>query len=286
MTVEVLKYAAFTDGGHGGNPAGVVLDTDVLTDDQMLAIAEAIGFSETAFLSDDRRRLRFFSPQAEVAFCGHATIATAVALADRDGPGTHRLQTAAGPVTIETAAGATGVRAALTSPPATTRPADPDVVVEALAAFGWTQEELDPAYPTHVANAGNDHLVLGLRRLETLSRFDYDFDTLAGLMSDQGWTTVHAFVPVSPGVFRARNAFPPGGVREDPATGAAAAAFAGYLRGLGLVSPPDRFTVHQGVELGRPSVLEVELRPGDPRVRVSGAATRLGLSPYDDLDHL
>ena len=98
MSAHVLRYAAFTDRGAGGNPAGVVLGAGTLTDAQMLAIAAAIGYSESAFVVDgpnepggraegpDEATLRFFSPVAEVAFCGHATVATAVALAERRGP--------------------------------------------------------------------------------------------------------------------------------------------------------------------------------------------------------
>jgi PhzF family phenazine biosynthesis protein len=83
--VDVLRYSAFTTDPSGGNPAGVILDTGALADTAMLAVAARIGYSETAFVTarDEaarRYRLRYFSPRAEVAFCGHATITTAVAL--------------------------------------------------------------------------------------------------------------------------------------------------------------------------------------------------------------
>jgi PhzF family phenazine biosynthesis protein len=107
MTVEVLRYSAFTRDGAGGNPAGVVLHAECLTDAQMQSIAQEIGYSETAFVLPHpsggerlRLRLRYFSPRAEVAFCGHATIATAVALAERNGPGEVEVSTMAGAVTV------------------------------------------------------------------------------------------------------------------------------------------------------------------------------------------
>ncbi len=89
---EVLRYAAFTGDPRGGNPAGVVLDAAGLGDAQMLAIAADVGYSETAFITargpqSDELVVRYFSPLAEVPFCGHATIATAVAWADRHGHG-------------------------------------------------------------------------------------------------------------------------------------------------------------------------------------------------------
>jgi PhzF family phenazine biosynthesis protein len=283
MSAEVLQYAAFADDVDGGNPAGVVLDADALTAAQMLAIAEAIGFSETAFVTEGGHGLRFFSPKAEVAFCGHATIATAVAMAERDGAATRELATAAGVVAVEVSGEPGALAATFASPATSTRPAPEAVVSRALAALGWSRDELDARYPVHVANAGNDHLMLGLSRLETLAGFDYDYASLAALMEQEGWTTVHAFVARERDEFRARNAFPPGGVHEDPATGAAAAAFAAYLRDLGLLTPPGRITIHQGVELGRPSVIVAEVLAGDPRVRITGRAVRLALSPYDGL---
>ena len=79
---DVRRYAAFSDDPQGGNPAGVVLDATGLDDAAMLAIAAEVGYSETAFITEDRGggtyRVRYFSPLAEVSFCGHATVATAL----------------------------------------------------------------------------------------------------------------------------------------------------------------------------------------------------------------
>lgn len=282
MIPEVLRYAAFTDSGSGGNPAGLVLDATGLTDSQMLAIAHDVGYSETAFVVPDpdstdprRRRLRYFSPVAEVAFCGHATIATAVALAEREGPGHLQLTTMAGPVPVNTFSDEAGISATLTSPPAHTRPVEADVLHRTLAALRWSPEHLDPRFPAHVAHAGNDHLILAVDTFERLADFDYDYAALERLMSEEGWTTVHAFWAEGPATFHARNAFPPGGVVEDPATGAAAAAFGGYLRALALAPVPGQLTVHQGEHMGSPSRLLVDLDVGTETVRVTGAATQL-----------
>jgi len=282
MSVEVLRYAAFTDSGSGGNPAGVVLDAAGLSDRQMLAIAQDVGFSETAFVlpdaggSDPRRLgLRYFSPVAEVAFCGHATIATAVAIAERAGAGRLHLSTPAGPIVVDTAIDDSGTSATLTSPPAGTAPVHADVLQRTLAALRWSVDDLDPRYPVHVANAGNDHLLLAAGTLDRLAAFEYDYPALERLMSEVGWTTVHAFWAETPTTFHARNAFPPGGVVEDPATGAAAAAFGGYLRALALVPVPGLISIRQGEHMGSPSRLLVHLDAGTETVRVTGAATRL-----------
>lgn len=274
MTSEVLRYAAFTDSGTGGNPAGVVLDAGSLNDSEMLAIAQDVGYSETAFVVPTETttiRVRYFSPLAEVTFCGHATVATAVALADRDGPGELDRITLAGPIRATSTTTGPGMVATLTSPATRTRPLTETVLSEALAAIGWEPADLDPTYPPHVAFAGNDHLVLGVTSLATLAGLDYDFEPLAALMRQERWTTVHLFWAEGDGVFHMRNAFLPGGVVEDPAT----AAFGGYLRSLGLVRLPARLTLLQGRDMGRPSRLLVDLDPDADTVRVTGSATRL-----------
>ncbi len=123
----VLRYAAFTDQGRGGNPAGVVLDARALTDAERQDIARAVGYSETAFVEETAEagtfRVRYFSPLAEVAFCGHATIAAAVAIAERRGSGPLSFDTQAGLVGVDTVDGTHGLTATLTSVATRTRPA-------------------------------------------------------------------------------------------------------------------------------------------------------------------
>ena len=273
---RVLRYAAFTDQGSGGNPAGVVLDAAGLDDGVRLAVAARLGYSETAFVEAEGGRgeykVRYFSPQAEVAFCGHATIAAAVAIADRDGPGLLQFSTLSGLVAVQTRVTPEGTTATLTSVPTHTRPARFKELDAALAALRWQRSDLDLHYPAHVAYAGNDHLVLAVRERSLLAALDYDFPTLGALMAQRAWTTVHLVWAESQTVFHARDPFPPGGVIEDPATGAAAAAFGGYLRTLGLVALPARITILQGADMGRPSRLLVDLSTDGDRVQVTGAA--------------
>ncbi len=124
-----------------------------------------------------------------------------------------------------------------------------------------------------MAFAGAWHPVLAARTRARLAELDYDFERLGALMATRGWTTVALVHREHPTLFHARNPFPPGGVREDPATGAAAAALGGYLRELGLVEPPVTVTVRQGDDMGRPGVLTVDI-PADPAsgISVSGSA--------------
>ena len=273
---EVLRYAAFSTDPAGGNPAGVVLDAGGLDERAMQAIAAEVGYSETAFLvpvSAGRHRVRYFSPLAEVAFCGHATIASAVALAHRDGPGELLFDTNAGEIAVRTEQGADAVLASLVSVPTTTRPATDGELSALLGALRWAPDDLDPAWPAHVANAGNDHPVLAAASRARLADLDYDFAALGDLMRERGWTTIALFWPEDEHTVHTRDPFPVGGVVEDPATGAAAAAFGGYLRSTGRVGAPRRLLLVQGEDMGRRSELVVDVAPDDPRVTVSGSAT-------------
>ena len=282
--IEVLRYTAFTSVPDGGNPAGLVLDASALTDAAMQAIAAEVGYSETAFLFPDAAdprafEARYFAPCAEVAFCGHATIAAGVALGERLGPGRFVLRTRAGSVPVVAEADADGrLRAALTSvqPDLTDLP-DADLVA-VLAALHWSRSDLDPALPPRVAYAGVRHPVIAAATRERLADLHYDFDALHTLMRGRGWTTLQLVWRAASDTFFVRDPFPVGGVVEDPATGAAAAAFGHYLRELDLITLPVRLTLHQGDDLGRPSVLTVDVDDGDPRIRVSGHAVRLATS--------
>src|SRR3954447_8241896 len=145
---EILRIAAFTDDPNGGNPAGVVLDATGLSDEEMLGIAAELAYSESAFVTareDGDFDVRYFSPEAEVPFCGHATIATAVAMGD----GTRTLHTKSGPVTVTTTAGA----ATLVSPEPYTEDAPQALLDEALQTLGWQQDDLDPGLAPRIAYA-------------------------------------------------------------------------------------------------------------------------------------
>ena len=270
MSTEILRYAAFTDTPEGGNPAGVVLDASGLGDAEMQAIAADVGYSETAFVTaadGDDLVVRYFSPLAEVPFCGHATIATGVAWGDRHGDGLLAMTTPAGLVEVKVADGV----ATLTSVEPSSAELDEDDLDVILYALRWKRSDLDPSIPPRVAYAGAHHPVLAVAESDRLASLDYEFDRLAALMAARDWTTVQLVHRTGPDRFRSRNPFPPGGVVEDPATGAAAAAFGGYLRELGAVSPPATVTIDQGIELGRPSLLTVTI-PVAGGISVAGTA--------------
>lgn len=276
----LLRYAAFTDTPQGGNPAGVMIDADGLSDARMQAIAADIGYSETAFLTATgagRYRVRYFSPRAEVPFCGHATIASAIALFHSAGETSLRFETSVGEVLAEVFAGADGPVATLTSVVPRVEAAAPELVAEVLAALHWREDELDSALPPRMAFAGARHLILAAATRARLRDLDYDFDALEKIQHAHDITTVDLIWRETQILFHARNLFPVGGVVEDPATGAAAAALGGYLRALGLLDVPGTIEIHQGDDMGRPSRLRVEIGK-EGGIRVGGHAVPINVA--------
>lgn len=277
---KVLRFSAFTFRGEGGNPAGVVLDARSLDADAMQSIAAEVGYSETAFLfprplEPNVFEVRYFSPRAEVPFCGHATIAAAVAVVDSTPADALIFHTPAGFVSVNTKITRSGTVAQLTSIAPRVAVPDPDLVTRVFDALRWSIEDVDPDYPLRLANAGAEHLIVVVKTRERLSQLQYDFDALAQVMSDYGLITCQLIWPQSKKRYLSRNPFPPGGVIEDPATGAAAAAFGGYLRELGMIGTTAAFTIMQGIEMGRPSQIQVRVLEGEPGVMVSGTAIAL-----------
>jgi len=278
---EILRYAAFSRDPAAGNPAGVVPDATGLTASEMQSIAAEVGFSETAFLFPDsadpsQLTVRYFSPLAEVTFCGHATIASAVALAERQGPGRIVLDTMAGEVVVHSRYDEQGALvAALTSVSPRVEELAAGDLDELLGSLGWDAADLDPALPSRVAYAGAWHPVLAVTSRARLAALDYDFDRLARLMGARDWTTIQLVWRETGQRFHVRNPFPPGGVVEDPATGAAAAAFGAYLRAVEGVKPPQQVTLVQGEDMGRPSRLTVDIPVGDGPITVAGHAVAM-----------
>ncbi|SHL82480.1 PhzF family phenazine biosynthesis protein [Rhodanobacter sp. OK091] len=271
---EVLRIAAFADGDAGGNPAGVLI-ADALPDAAVMQrIAADVGFSETVFATrqGDSWRVRYFSPESEVPFCGHATIALGAALALAQGDGVFALTLNEAKITVEGRSVGGMLSAALQSPPTRSAPASQALVDEALALFGYIREDLDPRLPPALIHGGADHLALALRSREALAAMAYELDPGRTLMRNAGLVTILLAHTQTPQRFHTRNPFASGGVYEDPATGAATAAFAGYLRDLDWPHGGD-IEVVQGVDMGCPSRLRAEI-PTEPgsSIRVSGTA--------------
>lgn len=278
--MRVERIAAFSDAGEGGNPAGIVITDQFPDEDEMRRIAAEVGYSETAFAMPDgdpyRWRVRYFSPESEVPFCGHATIALGAALAGEAGEGRFALRLNTAEISVEAGRSEGFLAAALQSPPTHSTAARKELLEKALALFGYTAAELDPSLPPAEIHAGADHLLLALKNRGDLAAMTYDLDAGRTLMREYGLVTIMLVYARSETEFDVRNAFASGGVLEDPATGAAAAAFAGYLRDLNWPHR-NRITIIQGEDMGARSSITAEFddKPGSS-IRVSGATRVIG----------
>lgn len=270
--MNVLKLAAFSQNGQGGNPAGVAFYDEMPSESEMLAIAKEVGYSETAFLvkQGDGWRVRYFAPEMEVSFCGHATIALGAALGERFGEGIYQLHLNDSQISVRAEKTSGGMSATLQSPATWSEDAPQEYADKVLAAFDLTKEQLDSRFPVRLAGAGAKHLVIFLRERKTLAEMSYPFEEVRALMAEHGLVTISLLWNESDDVFHSRNAFASGGVYEDPATGAAAAALAGYLRDIGW-NGASTFTILQGEDMGVPSRLTVSFTPkAGESVTVSG----------------
>ncbi|MEL6198743.1 MAG: PhzF family phenazine biosynthesis isomerase [Pseudomonadota bacterium] len=273
-TANLHRYAAFTSDPGSGNPAGVWIGDQLPEREAMQRIATEVGYSETAFVAPARglaRTVRYFSPEVEVPFCGHATIATGVALAESDGEGVFTLDTLAGQVPVTVRVDQGRVEASLVSVNPKHEPAPDSLVADVTAALGWRTDELDTQIPPARAFAGAWHLVLAAQTRARLEALDYDFDEMKAVMEQAGLVTLQLVWREDAAVFHSRNPFPVGGVVEDPATGAAAAALGGYLRDAALIEAPAAITIRQGEAMGQPSLLGVEI-PERGGIVVKGTA--------------
>ena len=286
---EYFTLDVFTDTVFGGNPLAVLVDARGLSGAQMQRIANEFNLSETAFVlpaskPDAARRVRIFTPRVELPFAGHPTIGTAVLLVDRGiVPATGEqtsfvLEEGVGDVAVTvTSRGGRAVAAQLTAVGQPTFGEDPppaEVLAEMLSlpAAAVRADDLRP----RVASAGVPFTVVPLVDAAAVAAARLDLERW-GAVLDGGAAPMVYVVAVDGAQVRARMFAPSVGVAEDPATGAAASALGGYL---GAVVPDGThtWTVTQGVEMGRPSRLEVEadVRGGRAlRVRVSGSAVQV-----------
>jgi len=271
--MNIIRIAAFSDGNTGGNPAGVYISEQHPSVAKMQSIAADVGYSETAFVEpcQNNWRVRYFSPETEVPFCGHATIALGAALARQNGAGVYSLALNNVNISVEGFSKTANYSAALQSPITHSKPADTKTVQTALKIFGYEQQDLDPNIPPAFANGGADHLIISLNSRNKLSAMTYNLEDGRTFMRDIGLVTVMLVYSETEQLFHTRNPFASGGVYEDPATGAASAAFAGYLRDINWPHKGE-INIVQGEDMGSRSLIRAELTDvPNSSIRVSGS---------------
>jgi trans-2,3-dihydro-3-hydroxyanthranilate isomerase len=276
----------FTTTRFEGNPLAVITDGDGLTEDQMLAIAREMNLSETVFVqkpTEDEAlaRLRIFTTREELKLAGHPVIGTWFLLAElgvvpaQEG-GVHILQqTGAGilPVEIRFKDGRPQ-RVTMTQKSAAFRPAK--IRKQALAAaLGISPKDFDPQLQPEYVSTGIFNLMVPLRSREALGKIQMNMNELRRLLGKNG-AMAYCFTIGNGGKTFSRGMLP-WELYEDAATGSAAGSLGAYLVRRGKLSAGHTLSILQGVEMGRPSHIEVEVaRSGKKLVpRVSGAAVRV-----------
>jgi len=273
MRRRFVTLDVFTDTRFTGNPLGVVLEPEGLDTDAMQTIAREFNLSETVFVFPpanpaSRARLRIFTPARELPFAGHPTVGTAVLLGLHDGGGARAftLEEEIGPVPCRAGSNrADRGRASFDIPRLPAKEADlPDVAAMA-AALGLSAADMGlEGFAAARWSAGNPFSFVPIRGLGAMARCAIDrqrFDEAFGGSSRAAAFCFCLETRHAGHAFHARMFAPAFGVLEDPATGSAVAAFAGYLAARGAYADGDHVVkIEQGYEMGRPSLLELTLR--------------------------
>ena len=271
--MKLFKVSAFSIEGRGGNPAGVVLADKFPEDQEMLALAVEVNYSEIVFAVKQSQgwRVRYFSPKMEVLFCGHATIALGAILAAQFGSGEFSLMLNEMVIPVQGLCQSDTMSASFQSAPASHSSVDPELLQRAYALFGFQNQDIDFRIPPQCIFAGAHHLVLALKSRSCLAEMSYDFTKGRDLLQAASLTTLMLVFAESDKEFHVRNIFPNGGIYEDPATGSAAAAFAGYIQNI-FWPTSESITIFQGEEMGKRSKIRVLFPPTSAEgLRVHGS---------------
>jgi PhzF family phenazine biosynthesis protein len=272
---------AFAAHPLAGNSAGVLLDGADLDARAMQQIAGELKHSETAFPLPAREptaalHLRWFTPESEVAFCGHATLAAFHVLVEEaqrirvpeNGLTRSAFTCKSGRLNVELTRRAGKLRVLIEVPESRFEPVR--VPAELLTALGFVPEALDPRIPPQQSTILEGNLYLAVRERQTLSRCKPDAAALEQLGQQLGAAgfVVYALRPAD-GVDAALRCFFPGyGILEDPVTGSAAGQLGALIQTVLPEGLPRKLVFTQGDEMGRPGRIDVEVRQqADGKVR-------------------
>jgi len=280
MRYRYFTCDVFTDTRFGGNQLAVLPEAEGLSDEQMQQIAREFNYSETTFVLPPQaghdRRVRIFTPPREVPFAGHPNVGTAFVLATMgafgplDGPASVTFEEPAGlvPIAVHKRGGGR-IWCELTAPQGLTLGKTVSAQAVAAAVSLSADDILTTAHAPQMASVGLPFLIAELRDRGALERARPDISGLEGLVAEGiEQPDVHLYVRTSDGFdIRARMFAPMDGVPEDPATGSANCALVGLLSHLDeAASGAFSWRIAQGVEMGRPSVLEARTEKRDGEV--------------------
>lgn len=265
--VRVFQVDAFTDTQFSGNPAGVVLDAEQLSTDEMQAIAREINSGDTAFVlppadSDHEIGIRFFTPRKEASFVGHATLAAHAVLSQVSTSQPRRQKGLAGIVEVRPLAAGAGFSIRQPAPPIG-RALEQHEIQTVLPLLGLTEDQLENECPPRIVGSSSTRLLLAVRDGAALDAIRPQLSRLGELSSTlgaQGYFVFTSNSRVHDCQTEARMFCPALGIDEDPVSGNAHAMLGTYLTQLGILPTQNRvgvFTGAQGMHVGRPGRVSV-----------------------------
>lgn len=277
-SVHVFQVDAFTTQRFTGNPAGVVLQAEVLTDDEMRAIARELNNADTAFVlrsdgDDHDLRVRFFTPRTEAGFVGHATVAAHYVLSRRAGAARRlRQKQKSGIVEVEVRGDGPERRIAIRQQtPPLGRELNERERLAVLDALALSSGDLDQRCPMRIVGSSSTRLMIGVRGAEHLRQLKPDFNRLSTLSAQLG-AAGHFVFSLRPEqadcLVESRMFCPALGIPEDPVSGNAHGLLGVYLVELGLIDrsgPLAKFSGAQGQYMARPGRVDVEIELQDGR---------------------
>jgi PhzF family phenazine biosynthesis protein len=282
MKIKAYTLNAFAKTPDGGNPAGVVLSADKLTEAQMKSIASVIGFSETAFvIRSDKAdfKVRFFTPTDEVDLCGHATIATFSTLLALEIviPGNYTQETKAGILDVKV----NEDRSILMDQ---NLPVYSEIVDknEIAASLNITPDQIIDDLPVQVVSTGLRDIIIPVKSSSVLKAIKPNNDIISEISKKYNVTGYHIFTfdTHSDSIANCRNLAPLYGIPEESATGTSNGALACYLYKYNKLSDEQQkhMTIEQGYTMNKPSEIIAELHQlhGEiSSVKVGGSALNL-----------
>ncbi len=284
MKVKVYTINAFAKAKQGGNPAGVVLDADQLSEGAMKKIAKIIGFSETAFIMKSNKadfKIRFFTPNEEVDLCGHATIAAFSVLLKTEciNPGTYTQETKAGILAVEV--DDNGIIMMTQSNPSFYEIIDYEEIADTLDI---NVDDFNRLFPCQIVSTGLKDILIPISNIEILDTIKPNFEKVAKLSKKYDVIGYHMFVldSVSNSNAYCRNLAPLYGIDEESATGTSSGALACYLYKYGVFDTLQchNITFEQGYSMNMPSEINVKLNVKESdicEVKVGGKALNIYL---------
>lgn len=282
MTVKAYSLNSFAKTPEGGNPAGVVLNADVLTDKQMKGIAKTIGFSETAFVmqSDSADfKVRFFTPNEEVDLCGHATIATFYTLVSKEliKPGKYTQETGAGVLSVEVSENFT-VMMEQNNPSFFEKISNAEIA----DSLNIAAEEMPEDLPVQIVSTGLRDIIVPVNNIEILNSIKPDFKKVSDVSGKYNAVGYHVFTTETlyGSTAHCRNFAPFYGIPEESATGTSNGALACYLFRYGKINAGQagHIVIEQGYAMNKPSEILVTLETDDKdilKVMVGGKVLNL-----------